>query len=331
VLEAEAQIDSELNRATDPRLRDQIGEGDEDEYEEKRAADAARRGTEESVDLPLFLRRASEASQGDVSGATDQDVLSEDQPLIESAVRWVRATRFRQNDDHRLAYVVVPDLIEPDLVGTFLLTLADGTGFKYERFSAVRVTASLGVSRNAADDELNSRSSLPGNVKAPRLGSVFGSWWMEARHLAEAEALRRAQNWVEDLLAFRSFERSIAKPDLDRWDKATQSAILREHEANLRQRGLFNDEPQLPPAIRRRLDEHKRRVVQYATLERRTRFEARGASGCSPAHSRADCGGSELTHGYHRRTGRCLQRVLPETSSPARVQTCPAFGLCRRG
>ena len=98
---------------------------------------------------------------------------------------------------------------------------------------------------------------------------------MEARHLAEAEALRRAQDWVEELQAFRGVERSIAKPELDRWDKATQSAILREHEANLRQRGLFSDEPQLPPAVRRRLDEHKRRVeFQYATLERRTRFEA---------------------------------------------------------
>jgi len=275
VQEAEAQIDSELNRATDPRLRDQIGEGDEDEDEENRAADAARRGTDEGVDLPLFLRRAAEASQGEVRAAMDQEVLSEDHPLIESAVRWVRATRFRQNDDHRLAYVVAPDLIEPDLLGTFLLTLADETGFKYERFSAVRVTASLSVSRNAAADELNSRSSHPGNIEATELASLFGSWWMEARHLAEAEALRRAQNWVEELQAFRGVERSIAKPELDRWDKATQSAILREHEANLRQRGLFNDEPQLPPAVRRRLDEHKRRVeFQYATLERRTRFEA---------------------------------------------------------
>ena len=88
VQEAEAQIDSELNRATDPRLRDQIGEGDEDEDEENRAADAARRATDEGVDLPLFLRRAAEASQGEVSAAMGQEVLSEDHPLIESAVRW---------------------------------------------------------------------------------------------------------------------------------------------------------------------------------------------------------------------------------------------------
>ena len=98
---------------------------------------------------------------------------------------------------------------------------------------------------------------------------------MEARDLAEAEALRRARAWVEDLQAFRGVERSITKPELDRWDNATQSAILKENEANLRQQGLFGGEPQLPPAIRRRLDEHRKRVeFQYATLERRTRFEA---------------------------------------------------------
>lgn len=70
-------------------------------------------------------------------------------------------------------------------------------------------------------------------------------------------------------------ERSIAKPEIDRWDKATQSAILKEHEATLQLQSLFGDQPQLPPAIRRRLDEHRKRVeFQYATLERRIRFEA---------------------------------------------------------
>jgi superfamily II DNA or RNA helicase len=275
VQEAEAQIDDELNRASNPRLRDQLGAGGQDDVELRRAAEAARRGAEEGVDLPLFLRRAVEASQGEVSAATDQDVLSEDHPRIEAAVRWVRATRFRQNDDHRLAYVVVPDLIEPDLIATFLITLADGTAFKYERFSAVRVTSVLDVSRDAATDELSSRSSHPGNIGHALLESVFGSWWTEARHLAQVEALRRADDWVGELQSFRGLERSIAKPELDRWDKATQSAILKEHEAALRQQGLFGGEPQLPPAVRRRLDEHRKRVeFQYATLDRRTRFEA---------------------------------------------------------
>jgi hypothetical protein len=97
---------------------------------------------------------------------------------------------------------------------------------------------------------------------------------MEARRLAEVEALRRAHDWVGELQSFRGLERSIAQTELDRWDKATQSAILKEHEAHIRQQGLFGGEPQLPPAVRRRLDEHRKRVeFQNATLERRTRFE----------------------------------------------------------
>lgn len=68
------------------------------------SASLALRGAEEGVDLPIFLKRAVEASQGEVSAATDQDVLSEDHPRIDAAVRWVRATRFRQNDDHRFVH-----------------------------------------------------------------------------------------------------------------------------------------------------------------------------------------------------------------------------------
>ena len=63
--------------------------------------------------------------QGEESAA--QDVLHEEHPLLEAAVRWVRSTRFRKDDDHRLACVVVPDLAEPDLIATFLITLQDGS------------------------------------------------------------------------------------------------------------------------------------------------------------------------------------------------------------
>jgi len=149
IREAEAQAENELNRATDPRLRDQIGAGGHDEDELRRAEDAARRGAREGVDLYRFVRRAAEASQGEVSASTDADFLHEDHPLVQTAVRWVRTTRFRKNDDHRLAYVVVPDLEKPELVATFLVILEDGTGVKHERFSAVRVDAQLNTSQDA--------------------------------------------------------------------------------------------------------------------------------------------------------------------------------------
>jgi superfamily II DNA or RNA helicase len=255
VLEAEAQIDTELTRATDPHLLAQIGVGSQDDIEQERALGAARRATEEGVDLSLFLRRAIEASQGEVAAVTNQDVLHESHPFVEAAVRWVRATRFRQNDDHRLAYVVVPDLDEAELVATFLLTLEDGTGVKHERFSAVRVTAALAVSRDASLDNEASRCSHPGNVAAPQLVSVFGAWWLDARNFAEAEAMRRAQAWRTELQAFRGLERANAMPEISRWDKATQAAILKEHESALQQGSLFLSKPELPLAIRRRLEE----------------------------------------------------------------------------
>ena len=150
VAEAEAQIDNELNRASDPRVRAQIGEGGEDQDELARAEAAVRRERERGVALDVFLHRAVLAARGTVERhdkalrivtpqpwrssevqeryesllppgsfikgeeSAAQDVLHEEHPLLVAAVRWVRSTRFRKDDDHRLACVVVPDLSEPD-------------------------------------------------------------------------------------------------------------------------------------------------------------------------------------------------------------------------
>ena len=66
VAEAEAQIDSELNRASDPRVRAQIGEGGEDQDELARAEAAVRRERERGVALDVFLHRAVLAAGGTV-------------------------------------------------------------------------------------------------------------------------------------------------------------------------------------------------------------------------------------------------------------------------
>jgi len=76
-----------LNRATDPRLRDQIGEGRQDDDELNRAADAARRGAEKVLIYLFSLGELSRRPLGEVSAATEQDVLSEDHPHIDAAVR----------------------------------------------------------------------------------------------------------------------------------------------------------------------------------------------------------------------------------------------------
>ena len=264
--EAEAQIDSELNRASDPRIRAQIGEGGEDQDELERAEAAVRHERERGVALDVFLQRAVLAAGGTVEchdnalrittpqpwrslevqeryegllppgsfsrgeETAAQDVLHEEHPLLEAAVRWVWSTRFRKDDDHRLACVVVPDLAEPDLIATFLITLQDGTAAKVERFEAVRISARLEVSKDSISDEDASRITLPGNVPAGSLQDLFGAWWQEARIIAEAQAGRRAATWKEELQAFRSLERNIRKPEIDRWDQSTREAILGDYE-----------------------------------------------------------------------------------------------------
>jgi hypothetical protein len=308
VAEAEAQIDDELNRAADPRIREQIGEGEENLDEQRRAEAAHNRECDDGVALDRFLERAVQAASGSVerhgevmriktppawvsaelparydsilpSGARIDDeasaaeVLHEDHPLIQAAVRWVRASRFRKEDDHRLAYVVDPELASPDLVATFLVVLRDGNGLNVQRFESVRVGADLSVSRDSDSDDAAARSSHPGNAPSELLNTLFESWWVPARELAEAEALRRAGGWREDLLAFRGVEVAIQKPEVTRWDAATRAAILGDYERR-QQQDLFGEKPLLPPAVRRRLDQHQQRAAQQREyLEHRLQID----------------------------------------------------------
>jgi superfamily II DNA or RNA helicase len=306
IADAEAQIDSELNRASDPRVRSQIGEGGEDQEEFERAQAAVQKERERGVALDTFLQRAVLAAGGTVERRSSairvvtppawrsldvqdiyegllppgsfrqgedvpaEDVLHEEHPVLQAAVRWVRATRFRKDDDHRLACALVPNLTEPDLIATFLISLQDGTGAQLQRFEAVRVSRDLKVSRDALEDDSATREAYPGNVSVELLGQLFDSWWRAARQSAEDEAARRAREWKDTLVALRGLEREFQKPEIDRWDKATQQAILGEYERHVEQQNLFGHQPAMPPAIRRRLEEHRKRVsIQRSLLERR--------------------------------------------------------------
>jgi hypothetical protein len=208
--------------------------------------------------------------------AAAAEVLHEDHPLVQAAIRWVRASRFRKEDDHRLAYVVDPELAVPDLVATFLLVLRDGNGLSIQRFESVRVEQDLTISQNGDQDDAAARSSHPGNVPPDLLANAFDGWWARARELAEAEALRRAQQWRQDLLAFRGVEVAAQKPEVNRWDAATRAAILGDYERN-QQQHLFGGKPVTPPAIRRRLDQHQQRAAQQrAYLENRLQIDDPG-------------------------------------------------------
>ena len=160
------------------------------------------------------------------------------------------------------------------LIATFLITLQDGTAAKVERFEAVRVSAGFGVSQNPVLDEQVSRITLPGNVPTGLLQELFNPWWQEARTVAEAEAGRRATLWRDDLAAYRGSERALQKPEIDRWDVATREAILGDYAHQAQQSRLFGEAPAPPPAIRRRLDEHRKRVeLQRSILDRHANFE----------------------------------------------------------
>jgi len=87
------------------------------------------------------------------------------------------------------------------------------------------------------------------------------------------EARRRATAWREEITVHRTLDRDIEKPEIDRWEQATRQAILGDYERQSQQPGLFSDKPTLQPAVRRRLDEHRKRVeLQRSTLDRRARF-----------------------------------------------------------
>lgn len=259
VAEAEAQIDNELNRAADPRIRQQIGEGGDTQEDMERVEAAIRHERERGVALEVFLQRAVLAAGGTVQKAgtalrvatppawrspnvqplyekllppgsyvpgeesSPDEVLHEEHPLLQAAARWVRASRFRADDDHRLACVAVPGLEKPELIATFLTTLQDGTGAQIQRFEAVRVTRELEVSRDASADDAATRESYPGNVPAELLERLFGDWRQQARRLAEDEARRRAHDWKESLTAFRGLERQLRKSEIDRWDEASNT------------------------------------------------------------------------------------------------------------
>jgi hypothetical protein len=144
-----------------------------------------------------------------------------------------------------------------------------------ERFEAVRISAKLEVSKDSVSDEQLSRMTLTGNVPSVRLQELFGAWWQEARSIAEADASRRATLWRVELIAYRRSERNIQKPEIDRWDHSTREAILGDYERQTQQPRLFGSAPALPPALRRRLDEHRKRVeLQRGILDRRANLEA---------------------------------------------------------
>jgi superfamily II DNA or RNA helicase len=308
IAEAERQIDQELNQAATASIHDLLGDGSQDASEVQKAVEAARNGMQESVDLGDFVCRAVTAAGGraerigntlristpqqwvfgsvqsyyerlfppgmaETLDESPELLVEEDHPLIIAAVRWLRASRFDRQDDHRLAYACTPDITAPDLVATFLVGLRDGTGAESERLDAVRVTQGGTPSTNRAADLHALVTESRGNASGSLLMQLFGSWWQAARESAMIEVRRRARNWRQDTIAVRRFENMQLLEELQRWDQASQRAILGSYMESYRQQTLLGTSP-LPPAIRRRLRQHEERVRERREfLERRAQVD----------------------------------------------------------
>lgn len=303
--EAEREIDEEIARAENNHLSAIMGAGTLDTDEVRRAELAADSGVAENIDLADFLGRAVIAAHGgrferrgdyasvttppdwrssavdatyprlSLDGAADAeqngtDLLREDHPLVQAAVRWVKASRFAGDDDHRLAYVLTSTINEPDLVATFLVQVRDGVGLEQERLEAIRISAEGRVIGDRNEGLAALQTAGEGNVSAELLASLFGSWWEAARQTAEAEANRRAEAWRQSILVARNLTQGQLVDELNEWDNASRTAIL----------GGFADQPtlfgqaDLPPAVRRKLRHHADRYHQRKEfLERRIEFE----------------------------------------------------------
>ena len=294
VSNAEREIEEEISRASNTSLPQILGTGSLDQEEVLRAEEAARIGNEQSLGLVSFLESAIRAvgdghidrrdhsisvvtptrwlSQGVLPRYTDLSVLEpgnevevplekllhDAHPLVESAVRWVKSRRFVPEDDHRLAYVVSSAISEPDIIATFLIQLHDEVGHTEERLEAVRVNAREETSQTRVEDLMALDATSESNADATLLIDLFGSWWQRARHLAEQEARRRASTWRHTSISMRSLAQDELLRELNEWHQASQESILGGQRAQL---NIFGS-ASIPPAVRRKLNQHMERFRQ---------------------------------------------------------------------
>ncbi len=308
ISQAEQEIDEEIARVERAPLHSLLGEGGLDQEEVRHAEEAAQKGGAENIVLADFLYRAVTAAGGHAERQGDRmrvwtpsswqsasvqthyegliiqtpealsednadHFLDEDHPLIAAAVRWVKARRFDPRDDHRVAYVLTPNLSKPDLITTFLVQLRDGEGAEIERLEAVRAMPDGQVSRKREEDLEALRVEGQGNVALEILSRLFGSWWEQTRDSALLEARRRASSWRQGIIATRGLTQQQMMRELEEWNQASRRAIMGDYAGPKAQLTLFR-KPELPPSIKRRLRQHEERYDQRkGYLERRIQFE----------------------------------------------------------
>jgi len=293
---AEQEIDEEIARAENTRLPQLLGDGTVDENETAQAVQAVERGRQHNVDLMDFVHRAVSAAGGRfdrrdgrvtvespqlwVGGDVDPRyvfdvrddaaVFDHDHALVQAAIRWVKTSRYSAHDDHRLAYILTPEVESADVVVSFVVRVRDGEGQEQERLEAVAVACDGQVSQDRDADLAALAVSGEGNVAPDVLERLFAAWWENARQAAEVEAQRRAGNWLSSIIGLRTATQGRLMEELNEWDRASRNAIL----GNLRDQPTLFGQPTYPPAVRRKLRHHEDRVRERREfLERRMEFE----------------------------------------------------------
>ena len=167
--EADRAIDAELNRVSREQTQARLGDDDLAPSEIQRLSTAIDRGSQFNVTLIDFVVRAITLAGGkcerrdgllNVSavptawlggrmperfdalyvshdtapkGTKSEEILDHEHRLVQAAIRWVRQTRYSQEDDHRLAARLVEGIDQPDLIATFLATIRAGDNTEIEQ------------------------------------------------------------------------------------------------------------------------------------------------------------------------------------------------------
>ena len=296
IAEAERQIDDEINRGSDSSLPEKLGTGHSDLSELHSAENAAESGNRFTIATDRFVELAVNAAggranrQGDYLVVTTplewvggdvllqydalyapqhalsdavgiESVLHDDHPLVKATIRWVKASQYSPSDHHRLTYQVSPSVTAPELMATFVVSLRDGNGEETQRLEVVRVRPDLTIIPANPDDADIINAQSEGNVDTAVIHQQFEHWWQQARETAAVEVERRIRSWKHGLIALRDLQQQKMTEELRRWDQATVQAIIKKYEQEYNQPTLFGKpEQNLPPAVRRRLRDHRERA-----------------------------------------------------------------------
>ncbi len=202
--------------------------------------------------------------------AKPDEIIDDEHPLVQNAIRWVRESRYDPKDDHRVAAKLLDDIDAPDIVVTFIATVRANDNTEMQRLLAIRVDASGTTDPFDAFELLQPRGV--GNAPTDQLPALFGDWWETAREKAEIEAANRAKKWRDEVKGKRHAEHQELRDKLNEWNSVTKAAIL--HGQDDPSSFLPGMERKLPPTVARRLRVHGKEYEQQESfLNRRLEFE----------------------------------------------------------